>query len=34
MSYVYTPEDADVPKPSSVQMGCLKPKINDQAVVY
>jgi hypothetical protein len=38
MSYVYTPKEADVPKPSRVHiwvgLGCVRPKINDAAVVY
>jgi len=32
--YVYTQEEAEVPKPSRVQMGHVRPKINDVAVVY
>ncbi len=31
---VYTPGIADVQKPGRVHMGCLRPKINDAAVVY
>jgi hypothetical protein len=34
MSYVYMIEEADVPKPSRVHMGRVRPKINDAAVVY
>jgi len=34
MSYVYKLEEADVPKPRRVHMGCVRPKINNGAVVY
>ncbi len=34
MTYVYVPEEADVPKQSRVHMGCVRPKINNAAVVY
>jgi len=34
MSYVYTLEEAYVPKPSRAQMGNKKPKINNAAVVH
>jgi len=34
MSYVYTLEEADVPKPITIHMGHLRPKLNDVAVVY
>lgn len=34
MSYVYMQEEADVPKPSRVYIGCERPKINDVVVVY
>ncbi len=33
-SYVYTMEEADVPKPSRVHMGHVRPKLNDVVVVY
>ncbi len=32
--YVYKPVEADVPKLSRVDMGCVRPKINNAAVVY
>ncbi len=32
--YVYTPAEADVLKLSQVQIDCVRPKINDAAVVY
>ncbi len=31
---VFTPAEADVPKLSWVHMGCVRPKINNVAVVY
>jgi len=34
MSYVYMPEEADVPKLSRVLMGHVRSKINDAAVVH
>jgi len=34
MAYVYTVEEADVPKLSRVHMSRVRPKINDAAVVY
>ncbi len=33
MSFVYTQEEADVPKMSRVHMGFVRPKINNAAVV-
>jgi len=33
MSYVYTTEEADVPKPRIIYIGCVRPKINNAAVV-
>ncbi len=33
MSYAYTPEKADVPKPSRVHMSHERPKVNDAVVV-
>jgi len=34
MLFVYMQEEADVPKPSRVHMGQVRPKINYAAVVY
>jgi len=33
-SYVYPPEEVDVPKPSRVHMGSVRPKMNNVAVAY
>jgi len=32
--YVYKRVEADVPKPRGVHIGRVRPKINDEAVVY
>jgi len=34
MSYVYTPGEADVTKPSRFHIGRVRTKINDAVVVY
>jgi len=34
MSYIYRLEEADVPKPCRVYMDGVRPKINNEAVVY